>query len=217
MIANLLIRLASFSFQKCLVFSAILGGVYFLTAFDDGRELEEKIKSAEAQIKEQEVQAQKSEAALKEVEQVRNTVGELSQQFKTVSQALPSEVQMADIIRTVDFVSRKSGVSIKSKEPKPVVNRDYYEEIPLRITLEGSYAEVTTFLFYLASTERIMKVNNFIMSMPGQDRSNRNLGPSVSRLLFEGQVISYRFIGTQTANAASGAKGAVAAPAGGKR
>jgi type IV pilus assembly protein PilO len=205
MITNILIRLASFSFQKCLVFSAILGGIYYFTAFDDGSSIQAKIQETESKVKEQEDQAQKSEAALKEVEQVRATVGALSEQFKTVSNALPSEVMMADIIRTVDFVSRKSGVSIKTKEPKAVINRDYYEEIPLRITLEGTYAEITTFLFYLASTERIMKVNNFVMSMP----SSAGKGFNPSRLLFEGQVISYRFIGNQAA-AASG-KGAPAA------
>ena len=203
MIANILIRLASFSFQKCLVFSAILGGIYYMMAFDDGSAVQAKILDTEKKVAEQEAQAQRSEAALKEVEQVRATVGALSEQFKTVSQALPSEVQMADIIRTVDFVSRKSGVSIKTKEPKPVVNRDYYEEIPLKITLEGTYAEVTTFLFYLASTERIMKVNNFTISMP----QGRDKGPG--RLLFDGQVISYRFIGSQQA---AGNKTAAAAP-----
>jgi type IV pilus assembly protein PilO len=206
MITNILIRLASFSFQKCLVFSAVLGGIYYMMAFDDGSAIHAKISEAEKKVAEQEALAQKSEAALKEVEQVRTTVGALSEQFKTVSQALPSEVQMADIIRTVDFVSRKSGVSITNKEPKPVVNRDYYEEIPLKITLEGTYAEVTTFLFYLASTERIMKVNNFVMTLP-QDR-NRGLS-GTGRLLFEGHVISYRFIGSQTPPAAKpGAPGA---------
>ncbi len=193
MIANILIRLASFSFQKCLAFSAVLGGIYYMMAFDDGSAIQAKIKETEAKVTEQEALAQKSEAALKEVEQVRTTVGALSEQFKTVSQALPSEVQMADIIRTVDFVSRKSGVSINKKAPKPVVNRDYYEEIPLQITLEGTYAEVTTFLFYLASTERIMKVNNFVLTQP-QDRNGNKNGANAGRLSFEGNVVSYRFI-----------------------
>jgi len=206
MITNILIRLASFSFQKCLVFSVVLGGIYYMMAFDDGSAIQAQITEAEKKVAEQEALAQKSEAALKEVEQVRTTVGALSEQFKTVSAALPSEVQMADIIRTVDFVSRKSGVSITNKEPKPVVNRDYFEEIPLKITLEGTYAEVTTFLFYLASTERIMKVNNFVMTLP-QDRNRGITG--TGRLLFEGHVISYRFIGSQPSPPAKpGAPGA---------
>jgi type IV pilus assembly protein PilO len=193
MIANILIRLASFSFQKTLIFSAILGGIYYMMFFDDGSSIQVKITEAEKKVQEAEQLSKKSDEALKEVEAVRATVGALSEQFKTVSQALPSEVQMTDIIRTVDFVSRKSGVSIKTKEPKPVVNRDYYEEIPLKISLEGTYAEITTFLFLLASTERIMKVNNFTVSLPKEKA--KGMGPG--RLAFEGQVISYRFIGVQ--------------------
>jgi type IV pilus assembly protein PilO len=194
MIANILIRLASFSFQKTLIFSAILGGIYYMMAFDDGSSIQVKITEAEKKVQDADLLAKKSDEALKEVEAVRATVGALSEQFKTVSQALPSEVQMTDIIRTVDFVSRKSGVSIKTKEPKPVINRDYYEEIPLKISLEGTYAEITTFLFLLASTERIMKVNNFTVTLPKEKA--KGTGPG--RLVFEGQVISYRFIGVQT-------------------
>jgi Tfp pilus assembly protein PilO len=212
-IGNILIRLASFSFQKCLVLSAILGGVYYMTVFDDGSALQAKIMETDAKVREEESRAQASDLALKEVEQVRATVGALSEQFKTVSQALPSEVQIADILRTVDFVSRKSGVSVKTKEPKPIINRDYYEEIPLLLVLEGSYSEITTFLFYLASTERIMKVNNFTISQPPQRDRN---SPSKGRLNFEGHVVSYRFIGTQPTTAQDGVPNA-ASPGGQKK
>ena len=71
MIANILIRLASFSFQKCLVISAILGGIYYMMAFDDGSSIQAEINETEKKVAEQQSLAQRSEAALKEVEQVR--------------------------------------------------------------------------------------------------------------------------------------------------
>jgi type IV pilus assembly protein PilO len=200
MINNLLIRLAALTPKQALFFTLILGALYYFMFFNDGSDLQNKITTVQDQITKEEQKATEADAALKEVEQVRATVGALSEQFKTVSQALPSEVQMSDIIRTVDTVSRASGVSIKSKEPRPVVNKDYYEQIPLKITMEGSYSEITMFLYYLASTERIMKVENFSMGNP-----NPSDKISPGRLTFEGQVVSYRFVGS-TAKAGEGQK-----------
>ncbi len=190
-------RLASLSLAKALIFGAVLGGLYYFTGmYDDGSGIVTQIAAMDVQAKEEEKKAKESDAALMEVEKVRSNVGALSQQFKTISQALPTEIQMADIIRVVDMVSRASGVSIKSKEPRPVRNKDFYEEIPLKITLEGSFSEITLFLYYLASTERIMKANNFTISTPSS--SNRQ---SSGRLIFDGQVVSYRFLGLQAAAA----------------
>lgn len=188
---NLLLRLAGYSVKKCMIISAVMAFLYYQTMYNDGSKLETQIAAVQENINKEEAKAKEADSALQEVEKIRATVGALSDQFKTVSQALPSEVQMSDIIRTVDTVSRASGVSIKTKEPRPVENKEYYEEIPLKITMEGTYSEITLFLYYLASTERIMKVEDFSMATPG---TGEKVPPG--RLLFEGQVVSYRFLGT---------------------
>jgi len=199
MILNILMRLASFSAQKAFVISILLGAVYYFVFFNSGVEIENRIVAQEAEIAQEEARARDADIALKEVEQVRTTVGALSEQFKLVSQALPSTVQMADIIRTVDQTAKASGVLIKSKEPLPASNKEYYEELPLRVVMEGTYSELTLFLYYLANYERIMKVKNFTISQPlGADGINSR------RLLLNGNIISYRFLGTGSSGDATG-------------
>ena len=103
---------------------------------------------------------------------------------------------MAEIIRVVDSVARAAGVSIASKEPRPPVNHDYYEEIPLKITVDGSFSEITMFLYYIASVERIMKVKGFTISeVPSFGGRQRDLKSGLAKLQCDGQVVSYRFIG----------------------
>lgn len=189
MIDKLLMRLAGLSTQKALIFGAILGAIYFFTMFDSGSAIEEQIQKVQSDIQTQEAKAKESDLAIKEVEKIRASVGALSEQFKVVSQALPSEVQMSDIIRAVDTMAKTSGISIKTKEPRPLIDHSYYEEIPLRITAEGSFAEVTMFLFHMASQERIMKVKSFAVAQPSQQDKS-----SLGRLQFEGQVVAYRFV-----------------------
>lgn len=189
MINTILIRLAGLTLKWALIFGVGLGGLYYFMLFNDGSTIEVEIQKVQKEIQEQETKEKESDAALKEVEKIRAEVGALSDQFKMVSQVLPAEVQMQDIIRAVDTTARASGVSIKTKEPRPSVNHGYYEEIPLHISMDGSFAEITMFLFYMASQERIMKVKNFVLSQPQQNEKS-----PLGRLLFDGQVVTYRFI-----------------------
>jgi type IV pilus assembly protein PilO len=164
--------------------------------YNDGSQIEASIQKVQADIQVEEGKAHEAEAALKEVERVRAAVGALGEQFRVVSQALPSEVQMADIIRTVDTVSKTAGVSIKSKEPQAVINHDYYEEIPLKISMQGTFSEITMFLYYISSLERVMRVKSFVISVPqaqGYSHQANPLSP-VGHLAFEGQIESFRFI-----------------------
>lgn len=102
---------------------------------------------------------------------------------------------MSEMIRVIDQLAKAAGVSIKSKEPQPASDRQYYEEIPLKIALEGEYSEITAFLFKVSSFERIMRLKNFtILNRAGQ---SSNGGEFNGQLTFDGQILSYRFKGDQ--------------------
>lgn len=192
MINSLLLKLAALTTQRLLFLGLILGGIYFFTLYDDGSAIKSQITNIDSQLQLQMQKEKETDIALQEVAKIRATVGELSNQFQIVSQALPSEIQMSDIIREVDRVAQISGVTIKSKEPRTNLNHGYYEEIPLHIVMQGSFSEIGLFLYNIASVERMMKAKDFTMSrMTGE----KNLS---GKLLFEGQVVSYRFVGEKT-------------------
>lgn len=206
MINNVLIRLAVMTMQKVAIIGVALAVVYYFTMYNDGSTIETQIQKVQADIQQEEAKAQQAEAALKEVERVRAAVGALGEQFRVVSQALPSEVQMADIVRTVDTISKTAGVSVKSKEPQPVINHDYYEEIPLKISMEGTFSEVTMFLYYISSLERVMRIKSFVISVPQSNSGvNSPLAP-VGHLSFDGEIESFRFI-PEKASATPGTPG----------
>lgn len=178
-------RLAGLNMRTILMISLVIGGIYYFMYYDDGGKLQKDLADRDAVAKQEDSQRKISEDALQQLEQVRTSVGALSDQFKNVSQQLPSEIQMAEIVRSVDIVAKSSGVSIKLKEPQKPLAKQIIEEIPLMLKMEGSFSEITMFIYYVSSLERITRVRNFsIVSMPNSNR-----------LRFEGSVISYRYIG----------------------
>jgi|GEM_PF-1713754 len=194
MINNILIRLAVMTMQKVAIIGVALAVVYYFTMYNDGSAIETQTQKVQQDVQQEESKAREADAALKEVERVRAAVGALGEQFRVVSQALPSEVQMADIIRTVDTIAKTAGVSVKSKEPQPVANHDYYEEIPLKISMEGTFSEITMFLYYVSSLERVMRIKSFVISLPQNNSGLRSPLSPVGHLNFDGQIESFRFI-----------------------
>ncbi len=190
MIANILIRLASYSLQKCLMLGLLLCGIYYVVGYNSGEDLQKNLATFEQKLQEEKIQEKKSDESLREVELVRATIGELGQQFQTVSNALPRTIEYAEITRIVDFIARKSGVSIKSRESRPEVNRDYFSEVPIKVTVEGSYSELVYFMSLLAQTVRVMKLIDFSIYPP----TFNGMQPiRHGKLLLDGEIISYKF------------------------
>jgi type IV pilus assembly protein PilO len=189
MVNNLLLRFAMMTSQRILVLGVVFGLLYYFMFFDGGEKQKKRLAELNQKIKVEQARLPESQAALKEVDLVRASVAALGEQFTRVSQQLPSNIQMSEIIRTVDDLARVTGVSIKAKEPKSNVPRDVVEEVPLRINLEGSYSQITLFLYQIARLERLMKVKDFTISAPRE-----SVGEN-ARLIFEGEVASFRLAG----------------------
>lgn len=193
MVNSLLMRLAAMTMQKALIIGLLFAGIYYAMFFNDGSNYESRIAQLQKDIEVEEGVKRETEQAVREVEQVRANVAALSEQFKAVSAKLPNEVSMADVIKDVDGVARAAGVSIKTKEPMAVTNKDFYEEIPLRISVEGTYSEVTMFLYYISAMERIMRVKSFRMD---NQQMHRGMQTAINgRLIFDGEITAYRFVG----------------------
>jgi Tfp pilus assembly protein PilO len=188
MINSLLLRLAVVGYRNVLFGALIVGFLFYKSPyFDDGSSLNAQILDLQKRVDEQSALASESEKALREVDRIRLAVNDLEAQFSKVTQQLPTEIVISDVIRSVDTLARSSGVSVKDKEPRPSVRQDFLETFALRIRAEGSYSELTSFMYFLASTERITRVRNFVLN----SSSERSLG---GRLNFEGEVLSYRFV-----------------------
>ncbi|MGZ3805870.1 MAG: type 4a pilus biogenesis protein PilO, partial [Pseudobdellovibrionaceae bacterium] len=90
----------------------------------------------------------------------------------------------SEMIRGIDSVAKMAGVSVKMKKPGNVNKKEVVEDLPVDVTLEGSYAQIAQFIYYTSNLERLTRVLNF--SVVAQDDSREK------PLRFEGQVVSYK-------------------------
>lgn len=177
-------KLAGLTNGKALVIGLMVGLAYYFMMYDDGSALEAQIGALAGQLQQAEAKKKDTDATLQEEARMKDAVGKLSEQYALIAKKLPSELKSSEMIRGIDSVAKMAGVSVKLKKPGTVTKKEVVEELPVDVTLEGSYAQIAQFVYYTSNLERLTRVLNF--SVVAQDDSKEK------PLRFEGQVVSYK-------------------------
>ncbi len=187
-------KIARFTMQQVLFSGILAGALYYFTFFNDGSAVNTALNEMNQQVSEQEAKKKESADLLKQEEQIRALVRQLSEQYKLISAQIPTEIQPFEILKTVDAMAATSGVLIKTKEPKKPIKKEIVEEIPLRIVAEGRFAELTLFLFNLVNTERVSRLLSFtIRPISTGASSTSTVRPG--NLVLDLVLANYRFLG----------------------
>ena len=97
-------------------------------------------------------------------------VEKLQAELDELQQVLPDEKETAEIVRRVEQLAVESDLSIRSFTPQATVSYEFYEDWPIRMSLEGSYNNLGLFFQRVANFQRIINVDNIeIRAISGED------------------------------------------------
>lgn len=100
-----LMKIATLKFNQAVVFGGILTFLYYSALYDNGATVDTQIAGIQTQIDAEKQKERESALALDRIKQLRESYALLTDQFKIASSQIPVEIQMSDIIRTVDLRS----------------------------------------------------------------------------------------------------------------
>lgn len=167
---------------QVLAFGVILTLVYYFLLYDDGQSIRAQIVTLTRQIEEETAKKAETEKVLEEEVRMKESVDLLSRQYQDLSRRLPTSLSSIDLNRNVDGFARQAGVSIKSRKPLPLEQGPIVEQVPIEISLEGTFAELAQFVYVISSAERVTALKDFTVAPLEK----------VGRLQFQGTVIGYQ-------------------------
>ncbi len=175
--------LSSYTMSKVFIIAGITAFLYWYMVYNDGSAIDAQIASVTQQLQEEEVKKKDTDATLKQVQEMQEKVGLLSQKYQEISRRLPAALFSIDINKAIDDFARAAGVSVKAKKPAENIVKAVVEEVPVEVSLEGSYAELAQFTYVVSAAERMARVRNIVISQGG---------PNVKKLKFDGIVVGYK-------------------------
>lgn len=147
----------------------------------------DEISDLQAQISRQEIEVARLQATARQIDRHRAEVAEVEQQLQVATQMLPKEREIPSLLTSISNLGTGAGLDFLLFRPRNEVVREFYADIPVDISIAGSYHDVGVFLDQISKLPRIVTVNNINMGSPTRDDNAMRLNTTFS-------LLTYRFI-----------------------
>ena len=138
-----------------LVLLLLIGYFYwfylFQPVFDKKTKLSEELGNLNTRI----VATQR---VVGQIEQYRKEVAKLEEDLKILLAKLPDQKEIPHLLTSVSEAGRSAGLDFILFEPAEPVSKEFYAEIPVKITVEGKYNDIAVFFDSVAHLPRIANI-----------------------------------------------------------
>jgi len=163
-------------------FGAIFYFVFYSDLSDEDTRLERDIVRLEQEKRKYEDRKQRYRA-------FRAEVNQLLEKQKELLKVLPDDANISSFLESIHAQAELAGVSILTYDPRREVRRNFYAQIPVRMTISGSYHQIQKFFYYMErDVKRIVKIDGLSLSAPKRVAAGMVLKANFS-------ASTFRFIG----------------------
>ena len=110
----------------------------------------------------------------------------LEAQLRELSRRLPSEAESAAVLRSVETLAGKSGLTVGQVRRRPSRPQELYVEIPMEVGVGGGYHDLLKFADQLAQLPRLVTLNEIKVqarrsAVPATGGRGTDLSPGIMR------------------------------------
>jgi type IV pilus assembly protein PilO len=177
-------RIAAYSAVMVIVLGL---SVYFLLwpKYQDIDHYSKELVSVQAEL-------DKAKKNARELNDWRTQMKKKEAEYATVMRALPEKEEIPSLLAGISQAGKDAGLEFLLFQPKPESAKDFYAEIPVDITISGTYHQVAVFFDKVANLPRIVNVREIKMA----PQSIQGAGSTLTTAC---QAVTYKFIETSEA------------------
>lgn len=164
---------------------------YWFALFNAKRE---QLGAANERLSELQVQLAENRTLAADLPRFREELGKLDAELTEALRQLPNEKELPVLLTNITTLGKNAGLEFKDFIPQQEVKKGFYAEVPISISLRGSFHNLASFFDELSRLDRIVNVENF--SIDGvKVRTN------AVELQISGIATTFRFVSEEEVNA----------------
>jgi len=137
---------------------------YYLAIY---RSIDEDISTAEGQMatlmQQESTWSSKQKTYRSDVEELNRRRARSREQVKI----LPTDADMDAFLDNLNSIAELSGLTIQSTQPEPEQPQEgFYARLPVQLEMRGRYFQLAKFLFNIGRVDRIINMQNIVLSNP---------------------------------------------------
>jgi type IV pilus assembly protein PilO len=149
----------------------VVGGFYWLWYKDALQQQQTK----ETELADLQKQIRALEATANKLAEFQREVQMLEAKLEGLKRSLPPEQEMPDLMRRLQYLAAQSSLSVVKFNPATPQPREFYQEIPIAIDMEGTYHNLGAFLDRISRIPRIVNVGNIQVRARPQPTINNTI------------------------------------------
>ena len=185
--------------------AALVGGLFWYFYYSPAVE-ERDTKAARLDTLQKEIRA--LEVTASKLQEFQREVQLLEAKLETLKRILPPAKETPDLMRKVQALAAQSNLAIKTFTPQAVVNKDFYQEWPIKVDVQGTYHNLALFFDRVSRLSRLVNVGNLKIVALNQQTGSSTITASCT---------ATTFVYLDTPPPAPGAPGAAGAQPGARR
>lgn len=139
------------------VIALLLCGGFYYFWYSEALETQKK---QEVKLADLQKQIRALEATANKLPEFQREVQALEARLETLKRILPPEKEMPDLMRRVQYLAAQSNLQIRKFNPAAPVQKEFYQEIPVNLDLEGTYHNLGAFLDRVSRMSRLVNMGN---------------------------------------------------------
>lgn len=166
--------------QKIILSVLFVGsvlGVFFFThlipfGFQNQRD---RIVALKADYEKKSTDLARARATVADLPRFEAEYEQLHQRWSLAAELLPTDRQMAALLRKITLSAQQTGVEFITFRPSGAKTEQYYTALPLQVKVNGGYHQVGSFLAELANMRRIITVSDVKLKTNMSTNNNNGL------------------------------------------
>ena len=106
-----------------------------------------------------------SQQVVRQIEQYKKEVARLKEDFQIILAKLPEQKEIPHLLTSVSEAGRSAGLDFILFEPTAPISKEFYAEIPVKISVEGKYNDIAVFFDSVANLPRIANIMDVEIKM----------------------------------------------------
>src|SRR5258708_22961872 len=153
-----------------LLLAVIMGGAFYYFWYSDKLD-EEKTKRARLDQLQKDIRA--LEVTANKLQEFEREVQLLEAKLEPLKRILPPERETPDLMRRVQYLAAQSNLVIRRFTPATPVTKDFYQEVPINVDVEGTYHMLGQFFDRVSRLSRLVNMGSIkIHNQANQTASN---------------------------------------------
>ena len=177
--------------KKVLILAAILCVIVGLYLYLFFLPWQDSMNVAKDELSKLTKELNESRAITRDLQKFKEQVDRLNGELKNALTQLPNEKEIPEILKSISSLGKESSLEFTLFRPKPEVPQQFYAQVPIELTVLGSYHNIGMFFDRVSKLPRIINVVDFNMT-----RAKDVKGRSENEVLVKTSCMinTYRFI-----------------------